>query len=564
MTLFTEVSVIIVIAAIAAMVMQRLRQPLIVGYIATGVIVGPFALNLLHAKNEMELLSTMGISILLFIVGLTLNPDVIRETGRASIITGVGQVVFTSVFGFVLLRILGFDPIASIYAAVALTFSSTIIILKLLSDRHETTSLYGRLSIGFLLVQDVIATLILLVVAAVSQLDIAQGETWVAAASAHVGVLALRGAVLAVVLYIVSKYILPRFARSVAHNQEVLFIFSIAWGMGLAALFHSVGFSVEIGALLAGALLAVSPFAQEIAARLTPLRDFFIVIFFILLGAHMALGELGTILVPAIILSMFVLIGNPLIVFVIMRILGYRARTAFMSGLTVAQISEFSLILVAAGAAAGHLTPMVVSLVTLVGVITITASTYMILFADVLYARLAPILRRFGSPAHAEREQEPLSYDVIIFGYEHDSAHALLSTLREQKRSVLVVDDDPDVIAQLTRRGVSCRYGDAQDVAFLEDIGCQHAMMILCTIPHRATAQTLLAYYRARNHRGIVIMTADTPKDKEALYAAGATYVVLPRHIAAHDIANIVRTCGNDRAAYTHLRTRSCHSARMV
>ncbi len=562
MTIFSELAVIIVIAATTAIIAHRLRQPLLVGYIAAGIIVGPAVINIAHSVETLEIFSTIGVSILLFIVGLALNPDVIRDVGRASLITGVGQVIFTSAVGFLLLMVLGFSPVHALYGAVALTFSSTIIVLKLLGDRGETGTLYGKLSIGFLLVQDIIATIILLVVSVVGTVTAGaglHGTDLLAAVGEQAGMLLLKGCAIAIALYVVSKYILPRLARAVAQNVEVLFIFSIAWGLGLAALFASIGFSVEIGALIAGALLAVSPFAREIAARLTPLRDFFIVIFFILLGSHMALDTIGDVLAPALALSLFVLLGNPLIVIILMRRMGYSMRTAFMSGLTVAQISEFSLILIALGMNVGHVDQTLAALITLVGIITITASTYMFRFADTLYAYCGTFLKRV-IPARSvvAREVSRDTYDAVIVGYD-DAGHAFLQAARTVAKRVVVVDNDPLVIDSLRSRGIAAVYGDAEDVALLEEIGIADARLVIITVPVLSTGHFVTEYYRARRRDGVVIATAASEGDLRTLYAAGASYVLRPQHISAHFLAQALRDAQSRDVAAVVASLRASH-----
>lgn len=545
MTLFVELALIIVLAAVMAFAMRILRQPLIVGYIATGIIVGPYVLNLLHAREEMELFSTIGISILLFIVGLTLNPDIIREVGKSSAVTGIGQVIFTSVIGFFLMQFLGFDTVTSLYTALALTFSSTIIILKLLTDRGDTGKLYGKLSIGFLLIQDLVATMILLIVAIIGGMSFASDATivqYAVVAAQQFGVLFAKGAGIAAILYMISKYILPRFSAIVAHNQEVLFIFSIAWGLGLAALFAAIGFSIEIGALIAGAMLAVSPFAYEIGARMKPLRDFFIVIFFILLGANMVLSQFAVIIVPAIVLSLFVLIGNPLIVILLMNLLGYRTKTAFMSGLTVAQISEFSLILVALGYNLGHIPQEIVSLVTLVGIITITASTYLILYADQIYILMSNILER-TVPRKNHYQQSPereSQSEAILFGYDY-AGHGFVHAMKNVTQKYLVVEYDPEVIARLKESQITSRYGDAEDFEFLGEIGFADAKLVISSIPYIKTNLLLVQHYRAHNPtKGIIIAVANGLEEAKELYAAGASYVVMPYHIGSHFVADLV------------------------
>jgi len=554
MTLFAELSAIIVIAAAMAFVMRLVRQPLIVGYIATGVLVGPYALDLLHAHEEMELFSKIGISTLLFIVGLTLNPDIIREVGKSSVVTGIGQVVFTSVIGFFLLRLMGFDTVASVYVALALTFSSTIIILKLLTDRGDTGKLYGKLSIGFLLIQDLVATMILLVVAIIGGMNLATDASplqYALLAAQQFGVLFVKGLAIAVALYFVSKYILPRFSQMVAHNQEVLFMFAIAWGLGLASLFQTIGFSIEIGALIAGAMLAVSPFAYEIGARMKPLRDFFIVIFFILLGAHMVLAQLTAIFVPALVLSAFVLVGNPLIVILLTNLMGYRTKTAFMSGLTVAQISEFSLILVALGHTLGHISQEVVSLVTLVGIITITVSTYFFLYAERIFAIVAPVLERVLPRTHhvATAPGGDAHYEALLFGYDY-AGHGFVQAMRHVTDNYLVVEYDPEIVSRLQTAGIPCRYGDAEDVEFLNEIGYDKAKLVISSIPYLTTNLLLVKHYRAHNPDGIIIVVANEYDDVQELYRAGASYVVMPYHIGAHVVADLVAQYGCDVQAF--------------
>lgn len=564
MQIFTELSLILVLATAVSLCMRVLKQPLIVGYIATGILVGPYALNLLHSQEEMELFSKIGISILLFIVGLTLNPGIVREVGKTSAVTGIGQVFFTSVIGFFIVRMLGFDTTASLYIAIALTFSSTIIILKLLADRGDLGKLYGKISIGFLLVQDLVATIVLLGITAFGTLASAYGTADMSSLlGAELVRLFVYGSCISVVLYCVSKYVLPRFVSYVSGNQEVLFIFSIAWGLGLASLFHYIGFSVEIGALIAGVMLAVSPFAYEIGARMKPLRDFFILIFFILLGAQMVLSQFSVLIVPAAILSVFVLIGNPLIVFLLLNVLGYRTKTAFFAGLTVAQISEFSLILAALGYSLGHLSQEAVSLVTMVGIITIAGSSYFILYANELYSVTRRCLEFISIRKHHRREAASGSDspDIIIFGYDR-VGHEFVSAVLEMSSKYLVVDYNPQSIQRLQKNRVPFRYGDAEDVEFLQDIGFQGARLIVSTIPEHATNLLLVQFYRKINASGIIVVLAHRLQDAEELYVAGASYVVMPHHLGAHHAARMIARHGFDPSEFE--KEKNTHLARLA
>ena len=332
---FTEITLLLVLAAAMSMVMRALKQPLIIGYILIGLLVGPSVLGIVESAESIELLGNFGIALLLFIVGLGLNPKVIKEVGKVSLLTGLGQVIFTSAIGFWITTILGYDVMTAFYIAVALTFSSTIIILKLLTDKKEQNKLYGKIAIGFLLVQDVVATFALVIASASGQGELNAQE---------VLLLAAKGIGLVALTLVVSSQVVRRLSTFLARSQELLFLFAIAWGFGIGTLFYEAGFSLEVGALLAGVALASMPYAQEIGSRLRPLRDFFIVVFFIALGAKLNIDNLSGIIWQAVGLSAFVLIGNPIIVMTIMGVLGYKRKTSFNAGLAVAQISEFSLI----------------------------------------------------------------------------------------------------------------------------------------------------------------------------------------------------------------------------
>ncbi|MFH1364213.1 MAG: cation:proton antiporter, partial [Candidatus Aenigmatarchaeota archaeon] len=334
--IFVEIAVILILAIGISTIMRIFKQPMIIGYIITGILAGPYLLNVVHSEDIVTTFSKIGIAFLLFIAGLSLNPSRMKDVGKVAIITGLAQILFTSVVGFIIAKGLGFTDIVSIYVAIALTFSSTIIIVKLISDKGDLESLYGRISLGFLLVQDIVAIVILMIVSSTV------GGLSSGAVSIETIVLGLF-ALCALGLFTIQ--FLPRFAHAIAKSQEFLFLFSISWLFLFAVTFHLIGFSIEIGALIAGISLSTFPYNYEIRLKTSVLRDFFILFFFILLGAQMVFGDLTLYWFPIVIFSLFVLIGNPIIVMVIMGALRYTKRNSFFAGLSVAQISEFSLIL---------------------------------------------------------------------------------------------------------------------------------------------------------------------------------------------------------------------------
>ncbi len=565
MHIFFELSLILAITTTIAVIMRAMHQPLVVGYLLTGILVGPAVFNLLQSSEQIEVFSKIGISILLFIVGLNLNPDTIKETGRASVVTGLGQIIFTTIMGFLLLTLLGFASIPSMYGAIALTFSSTIIVLKLLSDKGDLGKLYGKLAIGFLLVQDLVATLLLVVVPLVATQ--ASGDSDAGKIFLD---LFLKGLGSGIGLYLVSKYLLPRLSFFLAQSQELLFLFSIAWGLGLASFFAWLGFSIEIGALIAGVTLSVSSYAFEISSRMRPLRDFFIVLFFVLLGSQVVITELSSIILPATLLSLFVLIGNPLIMYLLMNMLGYRSRTGFMAGLTVAQISEFSLILMALGFSLGHVDQKLVSLITLVGMITIAGSTYLMLYGDKIYSVLkkALTLIEIRKHPHRERHSAEKNHEMIIFGYGRVGFEFVRSA-QKLDVSYVVVDYNPETVANLRGEGVSFRFGDAEDVEFLEEIHLSKAKIVVSTIPDPNVNMLLVRQYREKNSDGVIVVVSHNVPETKSLYLEGASYVVMPHYLGAEQASKMIASHGFDVATFekarnTQLAQIAAHEAKSI
>jgi Kef-type K+ transport system membrane component KefB len=550
MGVVTEITLLLALATLVSVVMKVLKQPLLVGYIITGIVAGPYVLNIVHSPHELEVFSKIGIVFLLFIVGLNLNPKIIGEVGKVSLITGIGQIVFTSLVGFLISLFLGIDRLAALYVAIALTFSSTIIILKLITDKGDLEKLYAKIAIGFLLVQDVVATLILIGAALMKDAG-GQGLGQVLLLTGA------KGIGLIILLIAVSSWVLPRFTRFMASSSELLFVFSATWALGLAVLLAVSGFSMEIGALVAGVTLAASPWAAEMASRLKPLRDLFVLIFFILLGSQMILADLSTMIVPAVILSLFVLIGNPVIVILLMNWLGYSKKTGFMAGLTVAQISEFSLILAAFGLAAGHISSQVLSLITLVGLITIAGSTYLIIYAEPLFDRFSKILSMLElfkkQPNEADKPIHQAQ--IFLFGYDRVGAD-FVEAFMQLKKKYLVIDFNPDSIKRLEAAHIPHLFGDATDLEFLSELPLEQAKLVVSTMPDFISNHLLLRRLQEVDSGAVTVLLAHTLDEAEALYRDGATYVLMPHFLGAAYAAKMIGRLGTKRDNYESERNR--------
>jgi Kef-type K+ transport system membrane component KefB/uncharacterized UPF0146 family protein len=524
---FVEIAAMLAIVTVIASIGLMLKQPLIVAFIAAGILLGPSALGWVEATGEVELLAQMGIALLLFVVGLKLDLHIIRTMGPVALATGLGQVLFTSVFGFLIALALGMSPVGALYVGVALTFSSTIIIVKLLSDKKEIDALHGRIAVGFLIVQDIVVVLVMIGLTALGAGTDADADRL----AVEMFLVLVKGVAMLAVIALLMKYVLPGLTRHLARSSELLVLFAIAWAVMLAAVGHTLGFSKEVGAFLAGVSLASTPFREIIGARLVSLRDFLLLFFFIELGSGLELATLGAQVTPALLLSAFVLIGNPVIVMVIMGFMGYRKRTGFLAGLTVAQISEFSLILAALGLSLGHIDSNTVGLITLVGLITISGSTYMILYSHQLYKRLAPLLSIFERrQPYREGEydtEETGRPDVIIFGMGRYGC-GIADSLRERGTKVLGVDIDPEVVRTQVGENMQARFGDAEDPEFIETLPLKKVKWVVSTARERDINMSLLKTLQREGFEGRIALTANNSRDADVLEKAGADLVLRP------------------------------------
>ena len=543
---FFEIGIILVIAAAFSMIVYRLRQPLIIAYIITGILVGPSVLALANNPEFFDVMSQIGVAFLLFTVGLGLNWRSVKDVGGIALATGVGQVLFTSAGGFFIGLLLGFDSVTSAYIAIALAFSSTIIIVKLLMDKEDLDSLYGRISVGFLLVQDFIAMLLLLGLSGI-RLGSSIQEIVISTTA--------KGVIIVPVLWFISAKILPKVLRYVAKSQELLFIFSVAWCFLVAGVLVYFGFGVEVGALIAGITLSTSVYVQEINARIRPLRDFFLIIFFIVLGTHLAVDHIEGLLISTIVFSLYVLIGNPLIVLFVMRSLGYHPRTGFLAGTTVAQISEFSFIVIAAGISAGHLDQSVLALMTIVGILTISGSSYLIEHNERIYERLSWMFKMF-EPSHMlgmEKQTVFTAKQILLFGC-NDTGTELLPVIQNMKRSYMVVDFDPQISRQLSEQGIPNIYGDVGDEAFLDELEADKSKLIISTIPDFVISSSILGFLKSNKYSGIIVVSVRSHEEARNAYEMGATYVIVPSVLSGKKFSEMLQSHKASRRSWGGLK----------
>ena len=354
-----SLSLIVGLATILTILARIIKQPPIIAYLVAGILIGPVFLGIVNpattSSDIIQLFAHIGVALLLFIVGLSLDLRVFKEVGKVSSLAGICEIIATASIGFLIALAIGLKNTTALYIATALAFSSTVVVVKILSDKKEMDTIHAKIALGILIIEDLVAALVLMIVPLLRD------------GSPTTILFALIKIIITIaIIFAISNFALRRFLDYIATSQEVLFLFGIAWAMTIAALFSYLGLSIEIGALIAGMSLASTHYTIELGGKIKPLRDFFIILFFVFFGSQLTGPITLTMIKQALIFSAFILIGKPIIVMSILRIFSYKKRTNFLAGASLAQISEFSLILILLGASLGYISQQIISLTILV------------------------------------------------------------------------------------------------------------------------------------------------------------------------------------------------------
>lgn len=552
-SIFLQIGTVTIAAALLAIFARVLRQPIILAYIIAGILLGASGLNIIPNTHLAEDISTIGIIFLLFLVGLELDVGKIRKLGAVVVITGLVQMLVVGGIGFVITSLLGYSTVTAAYLGLAVAFSSTAVVLKRLGDRHDLSSLYAKVTIGILLLQDVVAIVALMVISGAGSGGLSL---------LTFGMFALKGTLLFAGTYAFTKWLLGPLFFYIAKSTELLFMTSLGWAFLFAIIAEALGFSKEIGAFLAGISLATLPYNFEIIGRVRPLKDFFLVIFFVVLGLQVSWSVVAANVPLLIALSVLVVAGKSLITSLAMIRQGYPRRPAYQTGSALGQMSEFSLLVVILGVSFGHLPANTTALTAALLVLTITLNTYWNGATKVLYPVLSRPLGFLGGKVKArELSYRPpqMSGHVLMFGANR-MGFGMLKTLEALKHNVLVVDHNPEIIRRLLRRGVESVYGDIDDLELLREMGLSDAKMVISTIPNPTANLYLLQETRSTNRKAWVILTAEHIDDALAMYAAGADYVILPRLLGGEQAAQILKQVESKDVELTELTSnRTAH-----
>ena len=552
--LLNNIGLCVIVAAVLAFVANKLKQPAILAYLLAGVLIGPeIGFGLINDHEIIEVISEVGLILLLFIIGLEMDLKKLRASGKPVIATGSTQFLLCVALGFPFFMLLGFghgDPNAFggefglFYMSVTAAISSTMIVVKLLYDKFELDTVPGRITLGILVFQDIWAIIVLAI-----QPNLRNPKFTPLAASFGKGILLVAASLL------ISRYVLPRLFRSVAKIPELVLIMALAWCFLVCAAAYYSGLSREMGALIAGVALSTFPYSLDVIAKVISIRDFFVTLFFVALG--MKIPMLTTsILAMAALTSIFLVATRFLSIFPVLYLMRYGHRVSLLPAINLSQISEFSLVVASLGLALGHIDNQIVSLVIFVFVITSTTSTYMINYNYQLYrffSRVLSTVRLKDLAAGGSDESLPTSHKPIVFLGFFREASAILHEfeLRSSDNGrhsllddVLIIDFNPVVYSELKRRGIECLYGDIAHMETLHHAKIHHAELVVSTVPDQMLKGTdnerLLRKIRQLCPHAKAIVTADSSHRALRLYSLGADFVFVPRIHSSAQVAQII------------------------
>jgi Kef-type K+ transport system membrane component KefB len=537
----------IIAASAVALVMRKLGQPLLLGYVIAGFLLGPAVTGLISdPKPLLTFITELGLIFLMFIIGLELDLSKLKDVGKTSALIGTIQVILVTIVCALASLLLGFTFIQGIYLGLVVSFSSTIVVVKILTEIKEIDSLHGELVLGVLVIQDVLAVIGLSLLGTLKPTNSdAHSLIQLVLQFFHtnlphngvftLGVLLINFVLFAMVTYLFYKFIMPGIFKQALTSTELLFVVTLAVVLVLSAIAGLFAFSLAMGAFLAGIALSTATYSHEILSRVKPLKDFFLLLFFVGLGMQIAFQNF----INQFQLILFILIGTlilkPTITFFACKLFKYNNRTAFLVSLHLAQISEFSLVLIASGIVAGLLSPGMLTSVVICTISTMILTAYLIKYDEELYQLvkdfIAPLDTVFGTRADEHRNvPEKYQPQIIIMGVNSMTAEAI-ETLHSKKK-ILVIDYNPAKILSYKERGIPTICSDATNLDVYEGIDFRSVQMVVSVVHQHNSNLFLLKMIRelAKSHKIKIstIMTAATEDWGKKLYRAGATLVLIP------------------------------------
>lgn len=521
-TTFYQLSLVLLLASGIGVVVHKLKLPLVVSYLLAGLVLSAFRLFDVGHSPVFEVLPGIGIAFVLFLIGMELNLSEFKLLGKPIFVSALGQITISTLIGFLITRLFGLDNIEALYLGLGLAFSSTVAVVKMLLDTRDLNSLYGKLSVGILLVEDLVAVAVLMLIS-------------VGGSSMPIVMLLAKAAALFTLTFVLSKYILNKLFEYTAKSMELLYITSITWCFAFTSLAVLLGFSVEIGAFLAGVALASSPYHMQIQTKIKPMRDFFLALFFIYLGSKSDFAHLGATLPIILVFTVLALIVKPFIYLVLLSRFGFRKHTLFKTALNLSQVSEFSLVVLLVGVNAGLVRESTISIMATVAVLSITISSVLISRSKSLYKHLAKVILFFEKKGKAHIFEYKLTKElkdhVVVIG-AHRVGAPIVKYLHDNDIPFIVMDFNPSVVRDLTAQNMNAVYGDLGDPEIVDYLQVETAKLVICTASDLADNELLLSYVKDKNKTVKVVLRATDVAHAKILKQLGAEYVILPEKVS--------------------------------
>jgi Kef-type K+ transport system membrane component KefB len=535
-------------AALIAAVTWRFKQPLIIAYLATGVIIGPnIGFKLINDRQSIETVAEIGLVLLLFVIGLEIDLRKMASGGAAVLLTGALQVPICIGLGLAFFAVIGVrnEPgnTALLYLAACMSLSSTLVVVKILNDKFELDTLPGRITLGVLVIQDLWAVGMLAVQPNIVNPNLAP----------LLGSL-LRGVILVGAGFALSKFVLPYLFRSIAKAPELVLVSALGWCFFMAGAASLIGLSREMGALIAGVSLSTFPYNVDVAAKAVSIRDFFVTLFFVALGMQITIPSLQ-VLELALAASAFVIVSR-IVVVPILYALRLGLRTSIVPAINLAQVSEFSIVIASLGVTMGQITQDVLTIVIISFALTSVVSTYMINFSHPIQKVLAGWFKAIGLKdleAGGKEEAAEAHKPVIFLGFFRDTSSILYEFEHEGNAEethefiakIQVIDFNPTVMRELGRKGIKVVYGDIAHADTLRHAGVEHAELVVSSITDdvlRGTSNLrLLRSVKGLAPKARVVLTTEHIPQALEFYEAGTDFVFIPRLYSSAACARILR-----------------------
>ncbi|AGB38448.1 cation:proton antiporter [Natronococcus occultus] len=534
--LAADFAIVIVAATVLSYAARRTGQPTLVAYILTGIVLGPVLLGVVTEEQLIEVMAELGLGFLLFVLGIEMRFERIKGILRPIVNIAIGQTILQTAAAFGIAFLLGFRGMDVFIIALATVFGATPIIVKLLDEKGDLKSLPGRIDIGVLIVQDIYLVIVLALVGA--GLEGTAGEilfdvAWI------LGLMAAMGAA----SYVAYQYVLPTLLESVASDRNVLFVVGLAWAFLFIFVAEALELSVEVGAFIAGLSLAQLPYSTELKERMRPVTDFFLVVFFTSIGLQLEADYLLAYWQEALVASAVLMVGNFLIMFYLINRENFAPETSFLGSINMVQVSEFSLVVGALAVTEGLVDEPILGYLSVMALVTMTISTYIIIYNDWIYEQAAPYLERFEDEDQRDASLSITEDHAVVVGYD-PVVRETLPVVREAFEDVIVVDRSVDNVDELESRDVDFRYGDIRHGEIREQVDLEHAAFVL-SMARPPSVNRQLVEETAEDT--FVVAAAEHVNEAEDLYELGADYVALKEVMAGELLGEYIETFAEDR-----------------